>query len=108
MSNRDYVMARLGAALAANDAQRDMIVAALTIFTDPDDDKDGASRTELITDAQLMCHESASALSFALERMDTLDSDDLTEGEDEQPEEGDDDDDDEGEAGDDGEDPAED
>ena len=87
MSNRDYVMARLGAAMAANLAQREVISTALAIFTSPDDDPKGEARKECVTDGLLLSHESATALNFALERLDTMAGAELAEGEEEEDDE---------------------
>jgi hypothetical protein len=89
MSNRDYVMARLGAALSANLAQREVITAGLAIFTDPEDDAKGEARKECVTDALMLSHESATALNFALERLDTMGADELAEGEEDEDDDGD-------------------
>jgi len=48
---RDFVMARLGAALAAMDVARESVNAALLTFIDPEDDPRGKDRQELVDTA---------------------------------------------------------
>lgn len=81
MSNRDYVMARLGVALASNIAQNEMLSTALAIFTEPDDDTKGDERRDQIEAALHMCHEMAAALMLANERFDAMSKDELSESE---------------------------
>jgi len=94
VTSRDYVMARLLAARASFQASIDAIDECAALFVNPDDDKKGDERKELIDSAL----EAAGAGSRALESAEeTFDQIDPTEGE---PWDEDDDDDEEDEDGD--------
>ncbi|HEY4266778.1 MAG TPA: hypothetical protein VGM94_01170 [Galbitalea sp.] len=88
---RDFVMARLAAARASAQAAIDAIDECIAIFVNPDDDKAGKERAELV-DAAL---ESVGAASRALESAEsTFDQADMKEcepWEDDDDENGDDD-----------------
>lgn len=88
---RDFVMARLAAARASAQAAIDAIDECIAIFVNPDDDKAGKERAELV-DAAL---ESVGAASRALESAEsTFDQADMKECEPWEENEDDEDDDD--------------
>ncbi len=97
---RDFVMARLAAGRAAAQASIEAIDEALNLFVDPDQDKKGKERKELVESAL----ESMGCASRALESAEeTIDQADMAEYEPWDEDEGEDDGDDEEEEADDDE-----
>ena len=72
-SERDFVMARLGSARASAQAAIDAIDEVLNLFNNPDEDKKGKERTELVTDALEAIGASTRALEMAESTMDQVD-----------------------------------
>lgn len=78
---RDYVMARLLAARVQAQAAIDAIDDAAAHFVDPDEDKSGKTRTQLLDDADECLGGSARSLQDAMQVMKDMDREDLEAGE---------------------------
>jgi len=70
---RDYVMARIGASRAAAQSAIVALDEAMNLFVDPEDDRKGKERRELIDTALEALGASSRALEAAEEELDAID-----------------------------------
>jgi len=70
---RDFVMARLGACRGSMAIAGDALDQTLSLFVDPDDDKKGEARVELLDTVDLALGEAARAVQAAQELLDDVD-----------------------------------
>ena len=89
---RDFVMARLAAARAAAQATIEAIDDALNFFIDPDEDKKGKERKELVGSALESVGCATRALESAEETIDQVDMAEVEPWEDDEEDEDDEDD----------------
>lgn len=73
LAARDYVMARLGGAIASLDAAREATSAVLALFVNPDEDNRGKDRKELLDDAQEAVGAASRGIDAAVEEIDEVD-----------------------------------
>lgn len=96
---RDFVMARLAACRGAVAIAGDALDQTLALFIEPDEDKKGKARGELLETIDDALGEGARAVQAAQELFDEIDTregePDIPEGDGEDPEDDDDDDDEE-------------
>jgi hypothetical protein len=78
MSNsRDFALARLAVAQATLVDMRDDTHLVVEHFIDPEEDKEGAQRAELLEGLEVGCHSLMQAISAAKEAMEGMDAEEL-------------------------------
>ncbi len=91
---RDFVMARIAAAIASAQSGIDALLEAALHFADPDDDRQGKKRKELLDDADESLGIASRAVQAAQAGIDDCSKEDLVTGEPDVDEVDDDDEDD--------------
>lgn len=81
-NNRDFAMARMAAVMATLSTMRDDAQAVVELFVDPETDKEGAERLELLEQLELGCHGVAGAIAAARDAVEGMDDAERAQAED--------------------------